>query len=175
MNHTVKITAPNTGELEQVFLKEVVGSFYFETYRIEPLAGRLLTTAISEDDRAGETDGDRILAINTVISAKAASALGYDAPGKAIGHVFYVQHRRHRTVLTIVGVVQDVLFGALTEKVRPLFYILDSQPFRDAQTSVRYSGQATSAIKALQSTWEHAVPGVPFMASTMQELLAAAK
>ncbi|THD78286.1 MAG: FtsX-like permease family protein [Phenylobacterium sp.] len=103
---------------------------FFEVYGVRPVAGRLFSTDRPGDDGALLKDAAPPLVINET----AVRALGYRSPDAAIGKpVFWsydpsLKLDRPATEVApyrtsdIVGVVPDISFGSVRQKVTPTFY-----------------------------------------------------
>jgi predicted permease len=128
----------------------VVTPGYFRAFRIRQVAGRLF----SDDDR--ETS-PRVAVINRAFAQ--AAWPGQDPLGKHVRHGFRVAFGDPRGWTTIVGVVEDAVYGMLEEPREPMIYVPAWQPLGTPQaialapsTIVLRTSTGTAAVVAAVRT-----------------------
>jgi putative ABC transport system permease protein len=139
----------------------IVDYDFFETYRIEQLAGRLFTEDFPTDSLTAPDGGE--MSGNFIINASAARLFGW-APEQAVGQdldvgapdIFFIEGR-------VVGVVPDSNFETLRYNVKPLLFMLGRQeasPFGPAfnNASVRITANdIPETLAYIDSTWQRVI------------------
>jgi putative ABC transport system permease protein len=97
----------------------VVTPAYFSTLGIRTLSGRTL----SDDDRGS---APRVAVVSQSFARQAWP--GQDAVGKRFRHVFRVAFGDAKDWTTVVGVVEDVVYGTLEDPETPMYYVSAWQP-----------------------------------------------
>lgn len=154
---------------------------FFEVYGVRPDAGRLFRA-----DHAGD-DGALLTAANPplIINETAAKALGYASPHAAIGKpVAWSYNRSVKMGLRademapygtsqIVGVIPDISFGSVRQKVDPKFYYVGPKTdmLQSSGLNVRIDqtrmAQVLAAIDRLWPTIAHGQPMQRFSADQL--------
>ena len=154
--------APET--MGNVFSTMFVDYDFFETYKVDVLAGRSFTQDFPADRLppvlAPEMEG------NFILNASAARAFGW-TPEQAIDQLFESGITgSFRIRGRIVGVVDDSKFESLRYNVEPLLFLLGQQGqwpnpvFRAA--SVRLSGNdINGTLAAIDQAWKKMIPEFP--------------
>jgi putative ABC transport system permease protein len=101
-----------------------VGWNFFETYGVEPIAGRLFAEEHAYDTAVPFGELSQRPEANTILSERAVTYMGYGSPEQALGKVF-TAGINFKTDYTIVGVVPDIDFGNIRQEVRPAMYSVD--------------------------------------------------
>jgi putative ABC transport system permease protein len=142
---------------------------FFEVYRVRPEAGRLF-----QADRPGD-DGALLKAANPpiVINETAMRELGFRSPREAIGKPLSWSYNRSMRMglrademapygsSDIVGVIPDISFGSVRQKVDPKFYYVGPKTdmLQSSGLNIRIDkarmAQALSAIDRLWPTIAH--------------------
>ena len=137
-----------------------VDSRFFESYRVQPLAGRTETMREAGDE--AEEGGSAAVVINR----SALRRLGYARPDEALGDIL----RTRRGAYTIVGIVPDMHFRSLHEAVRDEMYVLDDTP--GGIVSIRYRGGDSDALLAfVDRSWSALVPDKPIVREFLDDRL----
>ena len=158
---------------------------FFDTMRIQRLAGRTLSRAQAKDsididdglekESAVDAAARSIVArgLNVVINASAARQLGFAAPaaalGKTIGIPIFGEEYGIATA-TVVGLVRDARFRSVRDPVAPaIFY--DDCIYR--YLAIRFAKSDPAAVRsAVERIWRRHLPTVPFDAGFAEEELA---
>ena len=156
---------------------------FFETMKIENLAGRTLSKSRAGDsafvnvvdDQFVEAEARAIAArgINVVANESGARLLGFGRPQAALGRQVAVPifgEEIGPVPATIVGVVRDSRFRSVREAVEPsLFY--DDGYYR--YLVVRFDAAAPMDVRrAISAIWQRHLTEIPFEASFADESLA---
>jgi predicted permease len=115
----IEIEGRSEGEAPVSARINVVTPAFFRTFGIRQVAGRLF----SDGDR--ETSA-RVAVINRALAQ--AAWPGRDAIGKRFKHGFRVAFGDPNAWTTVVGVVEDAVYGTLEEPREPMIYLPLSQP-----------------------------------------------
>ncbi len=143
------------------------GRDYFRVYGARLIAGRLFDSAHA-DDRGLLTDEQRkLVGRNIVINRKAATALGFASPAAAVGRAISDGERDS----TIVGVVDDLRFRSPRDPVDPVAYSYNTVDVPVPFAAVRYTGDPKAMAGAMEAAWKRVVPGVPFLARSVEDNL----
>ena len=132
---------------------------YFKTLKINILAGRTLTPA----DTASGLGKGRI-----VINETALKKLGL-APDQALGTVLRSDFRDRHFQMTIVGVMKDFHYQALSHEIEP-FMILAAPGRELAQVAADVStGDYGAFLRKAETLWRDLLPGLPFEYSFLDQ------
>jgi putative ABC transport system permease protein len=145
---------------------------FFDIYDVKPVAGRLL-----RPDRPGDDGANlRGSAPAIVLNEAAVRALGFKSPHDAIGKSID-WHYKPDLALTrldqleppyspseVVGVVPDISFGSVRQRVQPMFYYVG--PKNDVITSVALNIKLdplrkAEAVQAIDRVWAQVSRGQP--------------
>jgi putative ABC transport system permease protein len=137
-----------------VAIKNVLVDHYFiPAYNIKILAGRNFSTEFTSDTTA------------FVLNQAAVTAIGWKEPQEAVGKPF----RYGNTNGKIIGVINDIHFESLHEKMVPLIFVLPRGPFY-SNISVRVAGSHVKpALAVLEKTWQQFMPETPFEYNFLDE------
>jgi putative ABC transport system permease protein len=158
---------------------------FFDTMRIETVAGRKLSSAHAKDrmfvdyenpDEAAIEVAARAIAArgaNVVVNESAARTLGFADPAAAIGKQIAVAAFNEEigpVPVTIVGVARDTRFRSVREPVEPIVYYDDGY-YR--YIVARFAAADPNAVlRGVEQAWRKLLPEVPFEASFAEEQLA---
>jgi len=145
---------------------------FFEVYGVKPVAGRLF-----REDRPGD-DGGKLgdNAPPVVVNEAAVRAMGYRSPQDAVGRPVTWHFRRNLSLnqldapdpayrtSEIIGVVPDISFGSVRQKVTPAFYYVG--PKTDMLGSVALNIKLAPAnraeiVAAIDHLWTRIGRGQP--------------
>jgi len=127
---------------------------FFSTYRIPFLAGRDFSREHATDDSAA-----------FILNRAAVEQLGWP-PGEAVGKPMVYGNRTGH----IVGVVEDVHFESLHNKIVPVIYLIDRGG--SPQFALRLSGRDISGTLAfIKTIWSEYQPDYPFEYRFLDEQL----
>lgn len=141
-----------TGSEDQVDALMITSDSYFsETYRIPLLAGQFFSSP-----EEATMDNSKL-----VINNKAAKALGYHTPEKAIGQ--QVNLFNNRFIGTIAGVTEDFYANSMHSVSPPViwFSIKNSNQYRFLSIRLK-AGSTLDALTALEKEWKQLMPDAPF-------------
>ena len=142
---------------------------FFETYRVDVLAGRTFSERHGTD-RAGLTSEANPRAAGAfVLNELAARQLGW-SPDEAIGKWFEAAQAEAFAESIrgpVIGVVRDFHFSSIREKIKPVFYFIPPRvPGRASRlrfVSLRLSGDDVDRTLArIEEDWNGQVRGYPF-------------
>jgi putative ABC transport system permease protein len=120
---------------------------FIPAYGMQMAAGRNYSPVFSTDTN------------NFVINEAAVQALGWGNPQKAIGKDLRYENIQGK----VIGVVKDVHFESLHQKLIPLLFLLPSSDNYYSKISIKIDGHdVRSAINTLQDTWHKYLPETPF-------------
>jgi putative ABC transport system permease protein len=128
----------------------VVTPGFFRTFSIRQVTGRIF----SDEDR--ET-APRVAVINRAFAQ--AAWPGQDAIGKHVRHGFRVAFGDPKAWTTVVGVVEDVVYGTLEEPREPMIYVPAWQPLGTSEAlsigpstiALRTSGDTSTVVAAVRA------------------------
>ncbi len=154
--------APNADGL--VLRTMMVDYDFFETYRIDLLAGRPFSTDFAADrlppQASAETTG------NFILNESAVRAFGW-TPEEAVGQLFELGFVGAAGVKgTIVGVATDSNFETVRLTVKPLIYMLGQQGQRTFPVfnggAIRITGNdLIGTLAHIDSAWQRVIPDFP--------------
>ena len=102
-----------------------------------------------------------------LINEEAAKSLGYDKPEDAIGAQTNMDDWRTKKKMVIVGVVKNYYQRSPKEEHLPMFHIYSS---RERYLTMRLgSGEISSSLQNVQSSWNTVFPGEPFSYTFVNE------
>jgi len=155
---------------------------FFEVYGVSPLAGRLFRVDRPGDDGALLKD----VAPPVVLNESAARLLGFRSSGEAVGKpitwhyiadlkmsAFKEEYPPYKTS-EVVGVVPDVSFGSVRQKVTPTFYYVG--PKTDMMGSVALNvrfdkHRMAEALTAIDKLWPRIGRGQPMQRYSADQFL----
>ncbi|WP_262690768.1 ABC transporter permease [Kordiimonas aestuarii] len=146
---------------------------FFDTYQIDFLAGRPYSRAHALDvmPNGFTAEEGALLQGNLIVNEAALRRFGFASPQSAIGRVVKSSVGNGRSAeFTIVGVVRDIKFQSLREKMRPEMYQLAEFGF--SNLNVRFDGTATEIVSQIESIWKSMISTVPFGYDYVDEVMA---
>ena len=123
---------------------------YFATLGLKLIAGR-------DFEEKEEQNKDKI-----IVNEKAAKAMGFDAPEKAIGEVVRANNETNdNKAYTIIGVVSDFHQEGLQKDIKPMAFT-HSYFYLFGFCAVKLGNASSSNVAAIQKVWESTFPNDPF-------------
>ncbi len=170
---TFAVFSPKVDSTDSVSMAFVsTGYGYFETYGIEPIAGRTFSKDFGTD-RIGfdPTDPQPEYEGTIILNQSALAKTGYTSPEEAIGQPLRVTQPNNMSVnATIVGVVPDVHYGDARTATTPMIhYYLPNFVF---SVSFEYDPAMLDSIRAeVERIWQQQYPENPINLQFVEELL----
>jgi len=149
-----------------------VGWNFFETYGVEPLAGRLFEKGRASDIAVDFNDTAQKPEANTILTERAVRYMGFGTPEDALGQVF-TAGINFKTKYTIIGVIPDIDFGNIRQEIRPAMYSLNEN---GGSVSIRYRDDLSVAerdefLSFIDQTWAQLEPNQPVVRQFLDENL----
>lgn len=134
---------------------------FLPTLDVALLAGRYLSSNRPSDELILPEDGSVISPkVNVVISISALRALGLESAEAAIGKVMMMADGSYAVESTIVGVVEDIYFGASKRTIDSTVYFTNT--ISQSEMLVRISGSNSSHIlNQIDQAWTNMFPATP--------------
>ncbi|WP_049974532.1 ABC transporter permease [Azospirillum sp. B4] len=153
---------------------EGVDMGYMEALGIHLLAGRLFDPTRAIDivlDRGEPPELPDMPRGGTIIlSSLAVARLGLGTPEQAVGRTLVMEDR---TVMTIIGVVDDVQFSTAREVLEPTVYVM--APGHVETMAVRVAaGSGPATLAAIDDAWRGLYPDLPVKREFMDDNIRAA-
>jgi putative ABC transport system permease protein len=147
-----------------------VGWNFFETYQVEPIAGRLFSEDHAYDSAVGFEEMAQRPEANTILSERAVRYMGYSSPEQALGKVF-TAGINFKTDYTIIGVVPDIDFGNIRQEIRPAMYSINEN---SGSVSIRYrqdldSNEREALLNFIDETWARLEPNQPVVRQFLED------
>ena len=151
------VSTDSIGESDNLLLPTLAVDYdFFETYRIELLAGRRFTR---------EAGSDHLQSF--IINERASRRLGWTDPSRAIGQRLSALGKNG----TIVGVVQDFHFQGLQNVVAPLVMEVAAGKFTVFSVRMSTGARPIDAVEDLQREWNKAFPEKVFEYRFLDQIL----
>ena len=176
--NNIPVQRPGEQASEPIVLGRIgVDWEFFDTYKIQLLAGRFLDERHTTDSATPDEPAEGGRAISIVVNNKAVGRLGFESPQAAIGQPLKMTNiadlRSAYLDARIVGVIRDFHYKSIREEIRPTLYLRDKQSF--GELSVRVApGAGTKVMPELERIWKAHVPTLPFngeiLADSLKEL-----
>jgi putative ABC transport system permease protein len=147
---------------------------FFKTYEIPFIAGRDYDRDRATDGTPSAENGNEgdILEGSVVINESAVTSLGFSSPEEALGKTLRTSIGSDISAdLVIIGVIGDVNFESLREKVRPEIYTLDDVFY--AVMTVSFTGNPIAIASEIEALWKDLMPNVPFSYDYVDQNMAA--
>ncbi|MFC3094406.1 ABC transporter permease [Alteromonas sediminis] len=142
---------------------------FFETYDVEPVAGRLFDESYGTDIFVPATE-EQAGKGGAILNMSAVRKLGFDTPEQAIGVTLRQQLREGTSEITIVGVIPDIYFRSIKFDVRPSIYLLNKARLRVA--TITYSNAGPVEVrKAIEDIWTKLAPMQPIDLQFLNEMI----
>ena len=149
------------------------GPEFFETYKIEPIAGRLLSDEFAQDTLEALPEDPATVNANIIINETAIRFLGFENAEDVLGFHFEIggsNFNRGFIGVNVVGVVPDVHFGSAYDQARPMFF-LNRRDLMFAW-SVRYEPSAAAQVaEEIETTWKAVYPDAVLTKGDLSELI----
>jgi len=151
-----------------------IGWNFFETYGVEPIAGRLFGREHGEDSAVAFGENTQRPRGNTILSERAVTYMGYGSPEAAIGKVF-TAGINFKTEYTIIGVVPDMDFANIRQEIRPAMFSINEN---GGSVSVRFRPDLTpqeseELLSFIDETWTRLEPNQPIVRQFLDEIIEA--
>jgi putative ABC transport system permease protein len=155
---------------------------FFQVFGVRPVAGRLFSPDHPGDDGALLKDAAPTLVVNEA----AVRALGYRSPAEAIGQPIRWSYNPSMRIgmkveemapyreSRIVGVIPDINFGSVRQKVEGHFYYVGPKTdmLGSADLNVRIdTSRMASTLAAIDKLWPTIARGQPMQRYTADQLL----
>jgi putative ABC transport system permease protein len=150
---------------------------FFETYKIDILAGRSFSQDFSNDRLVIPTAETPQTQGNYVLSELAAKQLGW-SPEEAVGKWFEIRMCADcddgAARGLVVGVARDIHFSSIREAIKPVFYFVPPDTMFGfpalGEASIRISGKNLPAtLASIDETWSTFQPSQPLVRSFLDE------
>ena len=151
-----------------------IGWNFFETYGVEPIAGRLFGREHGEDSAVAFGENTQRPRANTILSERAVTYMGYGSPEEAIGKVF-TAGINFKTEYTIIGVVPDMDFANIRQEIRPAMFSINEN---GGSVSVRFRPdlmprESEELLSFIDETWTRLEPNQPIVRQFLDEIIEA--
>ena len=158
-----------------------VDAGFFETMRIELVAGRLFDPDRAADDSTlpfpADEAAERALVqrgANIVVNELAARRMGFNDPAQAVGRqvsAAFVESEYGMVPARIIGVVRDSRFRSIREPIDPIMFRLDRT--NAGTLLIRHDGRDPRGVRArTEAAWKRLAPEVPFDAEYSEDIIA---
>jgi putative ABC transport system permease protein len=149
------------------------GPEFFETYKIELVAGRPLSNEFAQDTLEALPEDPATVNANILINETAIRFLGFENAQDVLGFHFEIGGSNFNNGfigVNVVGVVPDVHFGSAYDQARPMFF-LNRRDFMFAW-SVRYEPSAANQVaKEIDNVWKSVYPDAAMTKDDLSELI----
>jgi putative ABC transport system permease protein len=137
-----------------------VGSQFFDVYGVKPLAGRVFSDDLDIDRMASPSQDQPVAHAPAVLTASAASFLGFRSPEDAVGKELILPAPAGQTDLTIVGVVPDFYFDLGRQARSPtVFFPWGRAEQNPGEVTARVKpGAAGAAVAEARAIWSGLFP-----------------
>ena len=143
------------GETNQDFDQRYIDENYFSLFQIPIVKGRNFSRVISSDSSQG-----------VIINECFAKEAGWKDPIGKVVDFFY-----HNKKFTVIGVVRDYHFAALTEKIKPQLFTMNPR-YRYGSVYVKISpGNKVQAMNYIEKTCKKLYPMYPYQYTFEDEAL----
>ena len=172
------VTAPGASESVEFELYRVDPGF-FATLGIDRLAGRTFVAGRAMDDSTVDGSDEAVAAMarrgyNVVVNALAARRLGFSDPRRAVGATLLADdgdvETVGRTLVTIIGVVENSRFRSIRDPEAPMIFLHDR--LQPSWLLVRYNGVPIEVRDRIERVWKRLAPDVPFEAEFADDIVA---
>ena len=130
---------------------------YFETYGIEPVAGRLFARSYGSDEVLSSRQSEA----SVVLNEAAARRLGFASAADAIGEILEIRDSSPTDLdLRIIGVIPDVHTMPVNYEIEPKIFFLTSTFF--PIFSIRYrTSDLSKLVSFVEQAWHQVAPDTP--------------
>ena len=143
-----------------------VGDNFLDAFGIRLVAGRALTTDRAADINRPRGTQDTKEAYNIMLNQQALETLGLGSPEDAVGKTLGANG-----AYTIVGVVQDYLWGTSKGTTPAAMYVMDENVYRLLAVRFR-TNDVPGLTQAIEAEWASLVPGRPVRHQFMDDRIA---
>jgi putative ABC transport system permease protein len=136
----------------------VVDETFLQTLGIQPMAGRLFSSAFPADTNR-----------RIIINMATVQQLGFRSPDEAIGKKLLFNWREYAFEYYVVGVVKDFHFQDLHIPIAPYAFFLNNQPNYSYLLVNAKAGNIGTLLNGIGKTWRTFNPNEPFEYSFLDE------
>ncbi|GGA83994.1 ABC transporter permease [Neiella marina] len=142
---------------------------FFDSYGIQPLAGRVFSEEFGADALSQLAEGSHDLGHGSVIlNVTAAKKFGFSAPAQAVGKTLHSDQRH----LKVIGVIPDIHFRSVKFGIRASVYMVD--PARYAVANIGFdTADVPALLTKIQTIWDANVTMQPMTLEFLSEMMAA--
>jgi len=148
-------TSPEEGKLVRT---NVVDESFLQTLGIQPMAGRLFSSAFPADTNR-----------RIVINMATVNQLGFHSADEAIGKKLLFNWREYAFEYYVVGVIKDFHFQDLHVPIAPYAFFLNNQPYYSYMMVNAKAGNISTLLNSIGKTWRTLNPAEPFEYSFLDE------
>lgn len=148
------------GEDAQGITYNAVDEYFFSTYGVEAVAGRLLSKDHANDSLGAITPDMGDISLNIVVNEASLGFIGVSSAQAAVGKQFTLIDVTTRSPInaTVIGVIPDINLGSAYDEVQPKFYINRSHLY--FKLSVKSDAAShNDVINRVKSIWQSMAPG----------------
>lgn len=158
---------------ESTSIRQITAGYgFFQTFGIEPVAGRLISEEYGTDQLPVFTFREREASGSVILNESAVRRLGFRNPEHALGQTLRtpVSTNIPTFEVTIVGVVPDFHFESAREAIQPLLFWY--VPRGIGTVSVRSHPAMHDAVQSrIEEIWRTVKPDVPLQRDFMTDLI----
>ncbi|PCI33991.1 MAG: hypothetical protein COB54_03050 [Alphaproteobacteria bacterium] len=161
-------------QIAMSYLKVAKG--YFQTYDVPLLAGRDFSRDRSQDELVVPNDPTTPLRrASVILNQSAMRKMGYSRPADILGQVIQIPVRVDGAEggtwneLEVIGVVPDMHFLSLHEKVKPFIFINQKNGFRHLTVKYRPEANIPLLTSDLGKAWARIFPDSPAIMSFLDD------
>ena len=136
----------------------VVDESFLQTLGIQPMAGRLFSSAFPADTNR-----------RIIINMATVQQLGFRTPDEAIGKKLLFNWREYAFEYEVVGVVKDFHFQDLHVPIAPYAFFLNNQPNYSYLVVHAKAANISTLLNSIGKTWRTLNPNEPFEYSFLDE------
>jgi putative ABC transport system permease protein len=129
-----------------------VDANFFDFYHVKPLFGRLFSAGHPADTTLEATDNTLGVVPAVVLNESAARAMGFAAPGRAVGRSLYWKTMGNNEASEIAGIVPDLPVRSIREPVNPTIYVLAPGTFQWLNVALA-PGEVAPSLKEIDRLW----------------------
>lgn len=167
-NSTRSVWVEKDDQLQEADVHRMNGDEdFFNLLGIRLLAGRNFDKANSNDLVKRDAEGTiQQTEVNVILNEYVLARLGFSSPQDALGKTFLSGLKK--VTYTVIGVVEDVNYMGLFNKVKP--YVFEMDPSTYAILSVKIKGgMIPETMTAIEDIWDTTVPDFPLDSRFMDD------
>ena len=146
-----------------------MGYGFFESYGVQPVAGRTFSRAYGTDMLVAPTEENPARTkAGAILNESAVRAFGFETPEAAVGQL--VNGYRDGVDIEIIGVIPDLYFRSIKFGVRSTIYLLDPTQYRTATISFTADDTAM-LVQSVEDAWNDHVPLQPVNHQFLGEMI----